>query len=84
MLPYWHKTIVPAFGSANRVLIVAHGNTLRALVKHLDQVSDDEITNLNIPTGVPIIIPVNGAIQPIKSVREGIPAQLEKCGDIEP
>ncbi|QDT02153.1 2,3-bisphosphoglycerate-dependent phosphoglycerate mutase [Rubripirellula lacrimiformis] len=83
-LPYWHRSIVPAFDAANRVLIVAHGNTLRALVKYLDNVSDDEIVHLDIPTGVPIVIPVNDAIQPATSIRESIPSQLSKHGVVPP
>ncbi|MGH9844258.1 MAG: 2,3-diphosphoglycerate-dependent phosphoglycerate mutase, partial [Blastocatellia bacterium] len=52
-LPYWHETIAPALGAGNRVIIAAHGNSQRALVKYLDHVSDEEIVGLNIPTGIP-------------------------------
>lgn len=62
-LPYWHETIVPAFATADSVLVVAHGNTLRALVKYLDNISDDEIVNLEIPTGAPIIFPLDETLQ---------------------
>jgi 2,3-bisphosphoglycerate-dependent phosphoglycerate mutase len=55
VLPYWHETIVPTLRQGRRVLIAAHGNSLRALVKHLDGVSDAEITELNIPTGIPLV-----------------------------
>jgi len=55
MMPYWHDAIVPDLKSGKRVLVVAHGNSLRALVKHLDGISDEEITDLNIPTGVPLL-----------------------------
>jgi len=55
MLPYWHDAIVPAIRAGKRVLVSAHGNSLRALVKHLDGISDDEITSLNIPTGIPLV-----------------------------
>jgi 2,3-bisphosphoglycerate-dependent phosphoglycerate mutase len=55
MLPYWHDAIVPALRMGLRVLISAHGNSLRALVKHLDGISDDEIPGLNIPTGIPLV-----------------------------
>ena len=51
-LPFWHKELVPLIQSGKRILVVAHGNSLRALVKHLDDISRDEITGLNIPTGV--------------------------------
>jgi len=54
-LPYWHGTIVPTLREGKRVLIAAHGNSLRALVKHLDGISDEEIPGLNIPTGVPLV-----------------------------
>lgn len=53
-LPYWYDTIVPELQSNRRVLVVAHGNSLRALVKHLEQISDEEISDLNIPTGIPL------------------------------
>jgi len=55
MMPYWYDAIVPDLKSGKRVLVVAHGNSLRALVKHLDGISDEEITDLNIPTGVPLL-----------------------------
>jgi len=55
VLPYWHETIVPTLRQGRRVLIAAHGNSIRALVKHLDHVSDTEITQLNIPTGIPLV-----------------------------
>src|SRR5262245_744692 len=54
-LPYWHQAIVPTIRSGKRVIIAAHGNSLRALVKYLDEISDDEIVGLNIPTGMPLI-----------------------------
>jgi len=54
-LPYWHETIAPAIGSGKRVLIAAHGNSLRALMKYLDNISDEEIVGLNIPTGIPLV-----------------------------
>jgi len=55
VLPYWHETIVPTLQQGRKVLVAAHGNSLRALVKHLDGVSDAEITQLNIPTGIPLV-----------------------------
>src|SRR5262249_25466513 len=54
-LPYWHDTIAPGIRAGERVLIAAHGNSLRALVKHLDGIADDAIAGLNIPTGVPLV-----------------------------
>jgi 2,3-bisphosphoglycerate-dependent phosphoglycerate mutase len=55
VLPYWHEQIVPQLKQGKKVLISAHGNSMRALVKHLDSISDEEITGLNIPTGIPLV-----------------------------
>ena len=65
-LPYWHGTIAPTIKSGQRVLIAAHGNSLRALVKYLDQVSDEEITGLNIPTGIPLVYELDDTLAPVK------------------
>ena len=65
-LPYWHETIAPAIKSGKRVLIAAHGNSLRALVKYLDNVSDEAIVKLNIPTGIPLVYELNNELKPIK------------------
>jgi len=65
-LPYWHETIAPAVQRGERVLIAAHGNSLRALVKYLDNVSDDEIVGLNIPTGVPLVYELDDDLKPIR------------------
>jgi 2,3-bisphosphoglycerate-dependent phosphoglycerate mutase len=54
-LPYWHDTLAPAIRAGRRILIAAHGNSLRALVKYLDNISDEDIVNLNIPTGIPLV-----------------------------
>jgi 2,3-bisphosphoglycerate-dependent phosphoglycerate mutase len=66
VLPYWKKAILPLVKKRKRVLIVAHGNSLRALIKHLDKISDDKINELNIPTGTPIVYEFNGKTQPIR------------------
>jgi 2,3-bisphosphoglycerate-dependent phosphoglycerate mutase len=66
VLPYWHETIVPSIKSGKRVLISAHGNSLRALVKYLDDVPEDEIIKLNIPTGIPLIYELDDNLKPIK------------------
>jgi 2,3-bisphosphoglycerate-dependent phosphoglycerate mutase len=66
-LPYWHDTIVPTITSGKRVVITAHGNSLRALVKYLDNISDDEITELNIPTGVPLLYELDDNMKPVSS-----------------
>lgn len=65
-LPYWHNTIAPAIKTGKRVIIAAHGNSLRALVKYLDNVSDEEIPELNIPTGIPLVYELNDDLTPIK------------------
>lgn len=72
-VPYWHDNIVPALRSGKRVLIVAHGNSLRALVKHLDGVSDEDIPQLNIPTGIPLVYRLDEKLQPIESFYLGDP-----------
>jgi 2,3-bisphosphoglycerate-dependent phosphoglycerate mutase len=66
-LPYWTDTIAPAIKSGQRVLIAAHGNSLRALVKHLDTISEEAIIELNIPTGVPLVYELDSALVPIRS-----------------
>ncbi len=63
-LPYWYDQIVPDLRAGQQVLVAAHGNSLRALVKHLDQISDDDIPGLNIPTGVPLLYELNEAMAP--------------------
>jgi len=66
VLPYWEKEIAPMVRSGRRVLIASHGNSLRALVKHLDRISDDEIAELNIPTGIPLVYHLEDDLTPIK------------------
>jgi 2,3-bisphosphoglycerate-dependent phosphoglycerate mutase len=66
VLPYWKKEIAPAIKSGKKVLISAHGNSLRGLVKYLDNVPEDEITQLNIPTGIPLVYELDGNLKPIK------------------
>lgn len=65
-LPYWFDTIAPTIKSGKRVIIAAHGNSLRALVKYLDNISEEEITELNIPTGVPLVYELDADLKPIK------------------
>ena len=65
-LPYWQGTIVPAITSGKRVLIAAHGNSLRALVKYLDDISEADITELNIPTGIPLVYELDANLKPIR------------------
>ncbi|HJV35788.1 2,3-diphosphoglycerate-dependent phosphoglycerate mutase [Geomonas sp.] len=66
-LPYWHGTIAPAVMEGNRVVIAAHGNSLRALVKHLDNMTDEAIVGLNIPTGIPLVYELDESLRPLKS-----------------
>ena len=65
-LPYWHGSIAPAIKAGKRAIIVAHGNSLRALVKYLDNVSDNDIVALNIPTGIPVVYELDKELRPIK------------------
>ncbi len=65
--PYWEETIAPAVQSGARVIIAAHGNSLRALVKYLDEVSEQEIIELNIPTGVPLVYELDDNLRPLKN-----------------
>ena len=64
MVPYWDDGVVPDLESGHVVLIAAHGNSLRALVKHLDGTSDEEIVDLNIPTGIPLVYELDARLQP--------------------
>ncbi len=66
MLPYWYDAIVPELRAGRTVLIAAHGNSLRALVKHLDGISDADISGLNIPTGIPLLYELDGDLKPVK------------------
>ena len=66
MLPHWHEQIAPAIKSGKRVIVAAHGNSLRALVKYLDNISEEDIINLNIPTGIPLVYELDDDLKPIK------------------
>ena len=67
MLPYWHSTIAPSITAGRKVVVVAHGNSLRALVKYLDNISDSEIISLNIPTGIPLVYELDENLRPVRS-----------------
>ena len=69
LLPYWNDTIVPAIRSGKTVMVAAHGNSLRAIVKHLDDISDDDIAGLNIPTGIPLVYELDE--ETLKPVKKG-------------
>ncbi len=66
MLPYWHSTLAPTIRAGKRVLIVAHGNSLRALCKYLDDISDADIVELNIPTGIPLLYELSADLKPLR------------------
>jgi 2,3-bisphosphoglycerate-dependent phosphoglycerate mutase len=76
-LPYWHNTIAPAVRHGKRVLIAAHGNSLRALVKYLDNVSEADIVGLNIPTGMPLVYELDDDLKPIRSYYLGDPDKVK-------
>jgi len=76
-LPLWHETIAPMVKSGNRVIIAAHGNSLRALMKYLDNISDNEIVGLNIPTGVPLVYELDESLKPIKHCYLGDPEKVK-------
>jgi 2,3-bisphosphoglycerate-dependent phosphoglycerate mutase len=67
VLPYWHELIVPVIEGGKRVLISAHGNSLRAMVKYLDEISDEDVVQLNIPTGIPLVYELNTSLKPVSS-----------------
>ena len=78
-LPYWEQRIAPEVESGRRVLIAAHGNSLRALVKHLDQLPDDEIVGLNIPTGIPLVYELEDDLTPARRFYLADAAELERA-----
>lgn len=78
-LPYWSSDIAPCVKSGKRVLIAAHGNSLRALVKYLDNISDEAIVSLNIPTGIPLVYELTDDLKPIKSYYLGDQEEVKKA-----
>jgi 2,3-bisphosphoglycerate-dependent phosphoglycerate mutase len=80
-LPYWHGTIAPAIRSGQRVLIAAHGNSLRALVKHLDGISEADIIGLNIPTGIPLVYELDADLRPLGSRYLGDPEAAKRAAE---
>lgn len=77
VMPFWQQSIAPALKAGQRTLIVAHGNSIRALVKLLDQISDEDIVGLNIPNGIPLVYELDGNLQPIKHYYLGDVAAIE-------
>ena len=80
-LPYWHEAIAPRIKGGKRVLIAAHGNSLRALVKFLDNISDDEIVELNIPTGIPLVYELDADLKPVRHYYLGDPDAARKAAE---
>jgi len=78
-LPYWHETIAPRVQAGERVIVAAHGNSLRALAKYLDDVSDADIVGLNIPTGVPLVYELDDSLKPVGSRFLGDADEVEKA-----
>jgi len=78
-LPYWHEAIAPALHAGKKVIIAAHGNSIRALVKMLDSISDADIAGLDIPTGIPLIYELDDALVPIRHYYLADQAELEKA-----
>jgi 2,3-bisphosphoglycerate-dependent phosphoglycerate mutase len=78
-LPYWHEELAPAIGSGKRVLVSAHGNSLRALIKYLDNISETEIVKLNIPTGIPLIYELEDDLEPIRHYYLGDEGKIRKA-----
>lgn len=79
VIPYWHAEIAPVIKAGKRVIIAAHGNSLRALVKYLDDMSEETILKLNIPTGVPLVYELDETLKPIKSYYLGDPEEIAKA-----
>jgi 2,3-bisphosphoglycerate-dependent phosphoglycerate mutase len=80
-LPYWHESIAPRIKAGERVLIAAHGNSLRALVKYLDNISDEAIVELNIPTGIPLVYELDAALKPLKNYYLGDQDAAKRAAD---
>jgi 2,3-bisphosphoglycerate-dependent phosphoglycerate mutase len=81
MLPYWHDVIVPDLRAGMTPLVVAHGNSMRALVKHLDEISEEEIVTLNIPTGVPLVYELDPELRPLSSRYLGDPEAAKAAAE---
>ena len=79
VLPFWNDTIAPTIKSGQRVLIAAHGNSIRALVKYLDNIADDAIVGVNIPNGIPLVYELDADLKPIKSYYLGDPEAAAKA-----
>ncbi len=78
-LPYWQEALSPSLQAGHRLIIVAHGNTLRALVKHLEGISDGQIPNLEIPTGIPLVYELNEHLEPLARHYLGNPSSAAQA-----
>jgi 2,3-bisphosphoglycerate-dependent phosphoglycerate mutase len=78
-LPYWHETIAPAVRAGQRVIVAAHGNSLRGLVMYLDNVSEQDIVELNIPTGIPLVYELDAALKPLRHYYLGDPEAVKRA-----
>jgi 2,3-bisphosphoglycerate-dependent phosphoglycerate mutase len=81
VLPYWESTIVPRLKKGEKLLVAAHGNSLRALVKHLDHIPDDEIVELNIPTGIPLVYELDDDLKPLAHYYLGDPEKAKAAAE---
>ncbi|MDP2720342.1 MAG: 2,3-diphosphoglycerate-dependent phosphoglycerate mutase [Dehalococcoidia bacterium] len=80
-LPYWHEVLAPAVKAGKKIIISAHGNSLRALVKYLDNISDSDVVDLNIPTGIPLVYDLDDNLKPVKSYYLGDPEEAKKAAE---
>ena len=80
-LPYWHETVAPVLREGKRVIIAAHGNSLRALVKYLDNIADADIVGLNIPTGIPLVYELEESLIPIRNYYLGDQEAVKKAAE---
>lgn len=79
VLPFWHETIAPSIKSGQKVLVAAHGNSIRAMVKYLDNIPEDEIVGLNIPTGLPLVYELDNDLKPLKHYYLGDPEKVKQA-----
>ena len=79
MIPYWQESVIPDLKAGKRVLITAHGNSLRALVMHLDGISESDIAELNIPTGIPLLYKLDADFKPVKKGGEYLDPEAAKA-----
>lgn len=79
VLPFWHETIAPSIKSGQKVLVAAHGNSIRAMVKYLDNIPEDEIVGLNIPTGLPLVYELDQNLKPLKHYYLGDPEKVKQA-----